>query len=143
MERPNKNKLTGGCGVVKSSRLAGMVMVQWGSFVAIRGVGTHHGLWGCQWRLVFAVVVVEFPHQCLFSGWRCLPMWVVGWRYEIDRGCRMHAVERRVKRAVIGLGQPARYVLADVSHISVSIFTDISLISIYRTSEPYLYWVHI
>jgi hypothetical protein len=41
MERPNKNKLTGGCGVVKSSQLAGMVMMQWGSFVAIRGVG--HG----------------------------------------------------------------------------------------------------
>jgi hypothetical protein len=66
-------------------------------------------------------------------------MWVVGWRHEIDRGCRMHAVERKVKRAVIGLEQPARYVLADVSHISVSIFTDISLISIYGTSEPYLY----
>jgi hypothetical protein len=39
MERPNGNKLTGAHGTVKSSRPAGMVVVRWGSFVAITGVG--------------------------------------------------------------------------------------------------------
>jgi len=66
MESPNGNKLIGGRGMVKSSRPAGMVVAQ-----------SHHALRGCWWRrLVSAVVMMEFPHQCLFGGWRWLLVWV-------------------------------------------------------------------
>ena len=64
-------------------------------------------------------------------------MWVAvrvggGWWRESDQGWRRHAGERRVNGAsvVIGLGhieQPARYVSADVLHISVFIFLPILL----------------
>lgn len=82
MGSPNGNKLTGGRGVVKSSRPAGMVVVQWGSFVAITGVGKS----SCPAGLLVAEACVRGGHDGVSSpsvssvaGGGCLCGWQCVW----------------------------------------------------------------